>query len=173
MKHAILVTVFAMVCGLTAIAQTGTTQSSPQTSSPSTQPQTDQTQNSDMQNQNNGMQNQNDTQKQGQMNGERKLKGCILSQGGSYTLQTKHGKEVPLTGSADFASHVGHTVTVHGTYESKSSVAAPTASAAPTGSTADNSTPNGAFMVSKVDMVSESCKDNNKDSSKMKGDKGQ
>jgi hypothetical protein len=117
----------------------------------------DRTQNPEMQ-----TQSQIDSQKQGQTNGERKLKGCIASQGGNYTLQTKHGKEVPLAGSADFASHVGHTVTVHGMYGSNSTVAAPT------GSTPDNSASDGQFMVSKIDMVSDTCKD-----SKMKSDKGQ
>jgi hypothetical protein len=162
MKHVILLTVFAMVCGLAAIAQTGSPQPTPRSSSPSTQPQMDRTQNPEMQ-----TQSQIDNQQQSQT-GERKLKGCISSQGGNYTLQTKHGKEVPLAGSADFASHVGHTVTVHGTYGSNSTVAAPTASAAPTGSTPDNSVSSGQFMVSKIDMVSDTCKD-----SKVKGDKGQ
>jgi|GEM_PF-757565 len=163
MKQVILVTLFAVACGLAAIAQTGTPQPTPRSASPSTQPQMDQTQNPDMQ-----TQSQIDNQKQNQTGGERKLKGCISSQGGNYMLQTKHGKEVPLAGSADFASHVGHTVTVHGMYSSNSTVAAPTASAAPTGSTPDNSASNGQFMVSKIEMVSDTCKD-----SKMKSDKGQ
>src|SRR5947209_1101925 len=60
---------------------------------------------------------------QGSTKGEKKLKGCIESQGGQYVLQEKGGKQVELTGSADLASHVGHQVTVHGTYSGSSASA--------------------------------------------------
>jgi len=61
-----------------------------------------------------------------------KLKGCIQSMGGQYVLGEKHGKQVTLTGQ-DFSAHVGHSVTVHGTYAK------------------------GSFVVSKMDMLAEQC----------------
>jgi hypothetical protein len=55
--------------------------------------------------------------------GEKKLKGCIRSENGKYVLETKHDKMVSLTGLQDFASHVGHTVTLHGKFVNNSSSA--------------------------------------------------
>jgi hypothetical protein len=83
------------------------------------------------------------------MKGEKKMKGCIASEGGQYMLQDKHGKSTPLSGQ-DLSAHVGHEVTVHGTWASGGSA---DASAASSGS------PGGAktFNVTNVDMVSESC----------------
>jgi hypothetical protein len=93
--------------------------------------------------------------------GEKKLKGCIASEGGKYVLQDKHGKDVALGGSQDFASHVGHTVTVHGTFGGSDASSAATATSSDSGTAAQ-------FIVSKVDMVSDSCnaekgKDKDKD----------
>ena len=48
--------------------------------------------------------------------GEKKIKGCIRSENGKYVLESKHHKMIALTGSEDFAPHVGHTVTVHGNF---------------------------------------------------------
>jgi hypothetical protein len=96
--------------------------------------------------------------------GEKKLKGCIQSEGGKYILQDKHGKDVALSGSQDFASHVGHTVTVRGTFSSGSDAS----SAAAATSSNSGMSPSGGqqFVVSKLDLVSESCsaeKGKNKD----------
>jgi hypothetical protein len=55
--------------------------------------------------------------------GEKKLKGCLRSENGKYVLETKHDKMVSLTGLQDFASHVGHTVTLHGKFVNNSSSA--------------------------------------------------
>ena len=77
--------------------------------------------------------------------GEKKLKGCIRSDGGQYMLEEKHGKMVNLTGQ-DFSGHVGHEVAVRGSYESATPTA--TGSASSSGKT---------FNVTSVDMISETC----------------
>ncbi len=98
--------------------------------------------------------------------GEKKLKGCIESQGGQYVLQEKHGKEVKLTGSADLASHVGHEVTVHGTYQSgagssasnSSSEKMPSSSGSTTANPTSSTSSEQEFMVTKIDHESDTCK---------------
>ena len=84
--------------------------------------------------------------------GEKKLKGCIQSQGGSYMLQEKSGKNVALTG-ADLSAHVGHEVAVHGSWESS----AGSSGAASTGGGMSNDKMSKQFNVTSVDMISESC----------------
>jgi hypothetical protein len=88
---------------------------------------------------------------QGTSKSEKKLKGCIQSQGGSYMLQEKSGKNVALTG-ADVSAHVGHEVAVHGSWEGGSSNAASTG-----GGTGSSDKAGKQFNVTSVDMVSESC----------------
>jgi len=87
--------------------------------------------------------------------GEKKLKGCIESEAGKYTLEDKHGKEVALSGSQDFSSHVGHTVTVHGTFASGSD--SPSGASATASSSGVSASAGQQFVVSKLEMVSESC----------------
>jgi hypothetical protein len=81
--------------------------------------------------------------------GEKKMKGCITSEGGQYMLQDKHGKSTPLSGQ-DLSAHVGHEVTVHGTMGSGGSS---NSTAASSGSMGSGTT----FNVTNVDMISESC----------------
>src|SRR5262245_27798270 len=102
MKQAVIATLFALVFGTLTFAQT-TPGTQPPDTNPSTQPQTTPTQSSDM-------------SKMGDTKGEQKLKGCIKSSGGSYTLEQKGGKDVALSPSQDLSAHVGHMVTVHGSY---------------------------------------------------------
>ena len=89
--------------------------------------------------QGNAQQNQNAS--------EKKLKGCVQSQGGQYVLEIKKGKAVALAGQ-DVSAHVGHEVALKGTWESGAS------SAASTGTAGSEKT----FNVTKVDMISETCK---------------
>lgn len=186
MKRFALTVALTLAFGLAALAQTsspsdpqagsqGTTPSTatqgttPSTTSPSSPSSTMGSQSTDA-----GMQGSASSTK-----GEKKMKGCIQSQGGQYFLEEKKGKQVALTGSQDFASHVGHTVTVHGSYENASAGAgnmgtsntAPSAGGTSTSSTATPSSSSGEqFMVSKIDMVSDSCKmDMDKDKDKGKG----
>jgi hypothetical protein len=96
--------------------------------------------------------------------GEKKMKGCVQSQGGQYVLETKKGKAVALTGQ-DVSAHVGHEVAVKGTWENGGN-AGMTASSS-SGSTS-NASSEKAFNVTSVDMISESCSGkNNKGSSGM------
>lgn len=78
--------------------------------------------------------------------GEKKLKGCLLSEGGKYVLQERRGRAIALAGSQELGSHVGHTVTARGTFL--------------TGDANNRSSMTAShqiFAVSKLDMVSDSC----------------
>ena len=86
------------------------------------------------------------TTNQNQNSGEHKLKGCVQSQGGQYVLETKKGKTVNLAGQ-DVSAHVGHEVSVKGTWENGMSAT----SSSNTGSSAKT------FNVTEVKMVSDSC----------------
>jgi hypothetical protein len=81
-----------------------------------------------------------------------KMKGCIQSEGGQYVLQTKHGKDVMLTGQ-DVSAHVGHEVTLHGTWEAASG----NSSGMSNTSSANASASGKSFNVTGVDMISDSC----------------
>src|SRR6266850_4112177 len=156
MKYVVIATVFALVFGPAAVAQTTPgNPATPQGTNPSAQPQTSPPPSPDMSSSGN-------QSAATETKGEKKLKGCIESEGGKYVLEDKHGKEVALSGSADFAAHVGHTVTVHGTFGSDASGAASATSTSGTSASAEKQ-----FMVSKLDMVSETCK-KEKDSDKGK-----
>jgi len=81
--------------------------------------------------------------------GEKKMKGCVQSEGGQYMLQTKRGKNVMLTGQ-DVSAHVGHEVTVHGMWAgAMSGMSNTSAGSAPASGKA--------FQVTSVDMISETC----------------
>ena len=151
------------LCTAAAVAQAGGAQgtqgSSPGMSQPGQQPgtaqpgdasggsmgqtQTDQTSNP----------NQNKPEK-----GEKKLKGCVQSQGGQYVLETKKGKAVALTGQ-DVSAHVGHEVSVKGTWESGGGAGTSSASSGKAAGSEKT------FNVSSVDMISDSCGGKSKGSS--------
>jgi hypothetical protein len=95
--------------------------------------------------------------------GEKKMKGCITSEGGQYALQDKHGKSTPLSGQ-DLSAHVGHEVTVHGTWGGGSSDASAASSGSASGGSSGSMGSGKSFNVTNVDMISESCT-----SSKTKG----
>ena len=110
--------------------------------------------------------------------GEKKLKGCIESEGGKFVLEAKHGKEVTLVGQ-DVSAHVGHVVAVRGNFQnsmaaSASGETAGTAASAGTTSTSSTDTTSSAdkkskagqeFNVTSIEMVSSTCKDRDKDKS--------
>lgn len=87
--------------------------------------------------------------------GEKKLKGCVQSQGGQYVLETKKGKMVALTGQ-DVSAHVGHEVQVKGTWASGSM------SQTSSGNAGEKS-----LNVTDVKMISDSCGGKGKDHSSM------
>ena len=80
------------------------------------------------------------------------LEGCIVQDEQDYYLEPLNGQEVRLTG-ANVSQHVNHHVQVKGTEQSASSAGATTGSMA--GSASANAP--AAFLVTEVDMVSESC----------------
>jgi TolA-binding protein len=79
---------------------------------------------------------------------EKKLKGCVQSQGGQYVLETKKGKDIALSGQ-DVSAHVGHEVAVKGTWEKGGSM-----SQTSSGTASSNEK---TFNVSGVDMISDTC----------------
>jgi hypothetical protein len=86
----------------------------------------------------------------GGMKAEKKMKGCVASQGGRYVLETKKGKAVPLSGEG-ISAHVGHEVAVHGTRGEGSSNSMSSTSG---GSGADSGK---TLNVTSIDMISDTC----------------
>jgi uncharacterized protein DUF5818 len=97
--------------------------------------------------------NQNRTEKS-----EKKLKGCLQSQGGQYVLETKKGKAIALTGQ-DVSAHVGHEVSVKGMWESGGGTGMSSASSGKAAGSEKT------FNVSSVDMISDTCSGKSKGSS--------
>jgi hypothetical protein len=95
--------------------------------------------------------------------GEKKLKGCIQSQGGQYVLETKKGKTVALTGQ-DVSAHVGHEVSVKGSWESSASAGAGVSSSSGSAAGSEKT-----FNVASVDMISDTCGGKSKGSSSKMG----
>jgi hypothetical protein len=89
------------------------------------------------------------TTAQNQNNGEHTIKGCVQSQGGSYTLETKKGKDIALAGQ-DVSAHVGHEVAVKGTWENANGNMSSTSS--------NSGTAERSFNVTSLKMISETCK---------------
>ena len=57
--------------------------------------------------------------KSGSTGGQETVKGCLSSNGGTYTLTDKNGKNFQLTGdTAKLSEHVGHEIKVTGTASS-------------------------------------------------------
>lgn len=103
----------------------------------------------------------------GASKGEKKLKGCIQSQNGQYVLETKKGS-VLLAGQ-DVSAHVGHEVTLKGTWENSSS---PSNSSPTASSSGSESWSKGAFNVTDVKMESDTCKIKSKDNTGHMGGTG-
>jgi Protein of unknown function (DUF5818) len=80
---------------------------------------------------------------------QHKVKGCIRSEGGSYVLEDAHGRTYSLNSTEDLSAHVGHEVVIHGSE-------GPAAGSAVSGGSAGAGEK--AITVSKVDMVSDTCK---------------
>jgi len=95
---------------------------------------------------------------------EKKLKGCVQSQGGQYVLETKRGKEVALSGQ-DVSAHVGHEVAVKGTWEKGGNAGMSQSS---TGASSNEKT----FNVTNVDMISDTCGGKSKGKSSDMGNSG-
>ena len=144
MKNTITVIICASVLGTAAAAQTMPTVREQSGSMPTVQSESSSPQYSNISNSG----NQNSA-----AIGEKRLKGCLISQGGKYVLQDKRGKEVALAGSAELGSHIGHMVTVRGTFANGDA----NHRTAATYSAATYNAAGGTFMVSKLDPISDSC----------------
>lgn len=153
-KFAFSVVIACALCAATAVAQMapggsgqGTQQSSPSMSGPRSQQQPGTMgQPGDQTAPGTTDQNGNNSGQMGKS--EKKLKGCVQSQGGQYVLETKKGKEVALTGQ-DVSAHAGHEVAVHGMWEKSGSM-----SQSSTGAASSNEK---TFNVTSVDMISDTC----------------
>jgi len=77
--------------------------------------------------------------------GEKKLKGCVESEGGQYMLKTKNGKTIPLTGQ-DLSAHAGHEVVVHGSWSDNKNE-----------TSAGSGMSKHAFNVDSVNHISDTC----------------
>jgi hypothetical protein len=75
--------------------------------------------------------------------GNKIISGCLRSKNGKYMLEGKHHKTIWLTGSEGFAPHVGHTVTIHGSFMSSTE-------ASSSGQGSD-------FQAKQIDMVADHC----------------
>jgi len=144
MKNIITVIICASVFGVAAFAQTMPTVHEQSGSMPTVQSQSSSPQYSNISNSG----NQNSA-----AIGEKRLKGCLISEGGKYVLQDRKGKEVALAGSAELGSHIGHMVTVRGTFANGDS----NRRTSTTYSAATYSSAGGTFMVSKLDPISDNC----------------
>jgi hypothetical protein len=89
--------------------------------------------------------------------GEKKIKGCVESQNGQYVLLTKKGN-VALAGQ-DVSAHVGHEVSLKGTWDQSGA----NANASPTASSSGGEALSKTFNVTEVKMESEQCKMKSKD----------
>lgn len=76
-------------------------------------------------------------------NGDKMISGCLRSKNGKYMLEAKHHKTIWLTGSEDFAPHVGHTVTIHGNFMSSTE--------------ASSSAQGSDFQAKQIEMVADRC----------------
>ena len=87
---------------------------------------------------------------QGTKEGEKKMKGCLKEQGGQYMLETKSGKDIPVTGEG-LSAHVGHEVALHGSWANGSDMSGMSGgSKASTGNEK-------AFNVTSIDHLSDTC----------------
>ena len=93
---------------------------------------------------------------------ERRLKGCLQSQGGQYVLETKKGKAIPLTGQ-DVSAHAGHEVALKGNWESGAGTAVSG------GAAGAEKTSEKTFNVASVDMIADSCSGGKTKGSSSKG----
>ena len=84
------------------------------------------------------------------------LEGCIIKDQKSYYLEPLNGPEVRLHGSG-VSQHVNHHVQVKGTEQSASNSSGTSGAMAGQSSSSANANAPTDFLVSEVDMVSESC----------------
>ena len=88
---------------------------------------------------------------------EQMMEGCIIRDQQDYYLEPINGQEVHLNGP-DVAQHVNHHVRIHGNEQPSQTANSGSAGAMAGSSSSGSSTSNPPeFLVTRVDMVSESC----------------
>jgi hypothetical protein len=131
---------FSILTALVFLAATSVAQTTPST--------TGQTGSTPSTAQNPGYGSQGSTQ--GAREGEKKMRGCLKEQNGQYVLETKSGKDIPLSGEG-LSAHVGHEVAVHGSWASGGDMSGMSGgSKASTGNEK-------AFNVTSIDHLSDTC----------------
>jgi hypothetical protein len=91
----------------------------------------------------------------GNTGGQETVQGCLSSNGGTYTLTAKDGKNFQLTGdTAKLSEHVGHEIKVTGSVSSES--ASPGSASGQTNS-GQTGTEQPKLEVSSIKHVSKSC----------------
>ena len=94
-----------------------------------------------------------ETKTKGEAKGEHKVKGCIRSEGGKYSLEDAKGHTYALNTSEDLSAHVGHEVVIHGAVSGGGA-----SEMSKTETSAGAAGGNKEIAVTKVEMVSETCK---------------
>ncbi len=94
-----------------------------------------------------------ETKTKGEAKGEHKVKGCIRSEGGKYSLEDAKGHTYTLNTSEDLSAHVGHEVVIHGAVSGGGA-----SEMSKTETSAGAAGGNKEIAVTKVEMVSETCK---------------
>lgn len=89
--------------------------------------------------------------------GESKLRGCLRSTNGKYSVESGRLGRVWLSGSEDFAPSVGHTVIVHGSFLDVTAPTSPAPGDPKTDSGASSMRHERNFQVSKIETVSNTC----------------
>jgi hypothetical protein len=146
--HPSLLSLTVLLFALAASAQTagsssGSSQSSPQTGSSSGT--------------SGSMASQAGSQASSGSDTEQMMEGCIIREQQDYYLEPINGQEVHLNGP-DVPQHVNHHVRIHGNEQPNQSTNSGSAGAmAGSSSSGSSSTTPPEFLVTRVDMVSESC----------------
>ena len=87
---------------------------------------------------------------------EQMMEGCIVREQQDYYLEPINGQEVHLNGP-DVAQHVNHHVRIHGNEQPSQSASSGSTGTMAGSSSASNSSNPPEFLVTRVDMVSDSC----------------
>jgi hypothetical protein len=94
---------------------------------------------------------------QNQPNAEHTINGCVQFRNGLSVLETKEGKEIPLTGQ-NVSAHVGHEVALKGTWERARATSVETTTADAQRDSPFETTGAKIFKVNSVKIISDSCK---------------
>jgi len=89
--------------------------------------------------------------------GDRKIAGCLRAENGKFVVASGHNQKIWLSGPQDFASHVGHSVVLYGTFLSTDVSQSAARSNARTPTKSSSAGEGTDFQVGKLEMVADSC----------------